>query len=290
MMTQKRFFLFALFSLLILAQMPSAFAARNNAATGENRDRQTYGGLFIRSIYAVRFIRDAQDPLKFVIRMISYGDVSGCAEIEPAYVEVKNQGPNIKVEVDDAKLHLKNQDPRYSNYDCQSEMNRAYFDLPLDRDTLLNKKIKKIVLKSKDYGTFSDSDVDIDEERLLLTVHSQWGETTMTYWFYPANTVILYATGVKQGQNVKSMIRDLGEQNGLIPLQDTLTEFNQPRLMSDTYYFTDPSGKFLQQVKDSGDAVKVGEIAPTRVVFDTNGPKDEPYQVDVFVKQPGEND
>lgn len=285
-----RLFLMTIFAMTVLFHTGTACAESPSAATLEPEEPYTYPGLFNREAYMLRFIRNHETPNMVTVRFISFGDVEGCAKMTGDEVEIKKTPPVLKLEIKDSELLLKNDEARYGNYDCEKQVNRSYFDVLLNRDELIENKIETIALTSEKYGQFMDSDVDATKERLKLTAHSQWGGTVFTYWFYPENTVILYTYQSKYGDDFKDRIREFGIAQGLVPLEDALEGFELPKNVKTAYYFTDPKGSVTELLQDSASPPVLGQITPTRTVHGPDGPVEEPYNIDIVARYPGQND
>lgn len=282
--------LFILASIAFFFAFPSSSAhAVKGTTKSEPQERESSSGLFRRDLYIARFIRSTENPADFKIRLFSFGDVTGCAEMSKPEVDITKRGEQIKVKAIDSELFLKD-NPRYSEYDCPTSMNRAFFDVPLNRDEMIKGGVKKIGLESETYGVFETAKVDINHARLILSVKSQYGENVLTYWFYPENTVILYAPHAKLTDEHKNLIKEYGIAQGLIPMEKELKGFEQSELLHNMYYFIDPTGKITGQLNKDIDDVQVGTISPTQKIFTANGPVDQPYDLGVFARYPGKDD
>lgn len=288
----SRFFLcLGLFLLPLLAQAQAAHAADAGAATvSVEINGEQPPNMFQHSSYDVRFIRNHATPDKVMLRLISNGDVTGCAHMTGNKVDMIRRGKILRMEITDSELELDNKDARYAHYDCDLSMNRAYVDILLDRDKLINDNVETISIQSEKYGSYADSDLDITKDRLRLTTHSNWTKSIYTYWFYPENTVILYAPHARQGEDIRGKLRTLGLSQGLIPLEESLKGFEIPVSIKTAYYFTDPGAKVTSLLQDGAESTTFGELTLNQVMYGPDGAYDSPYTIDVLARYPGQDD
>ncbi|MGH1403064.1 MAG: hypothetical protein ACRBDL_02365 [Alphaproteobacteria bacterium] len=244
--------------------------------------------LFRRDFYTIEFLNTPTvSPSKFIMRLASYGKVSGCATITKPRVETEQINDRMKVEVRDSEIKVKKRSPRYTNYDCKNKQLESYFDIELDRDELIENGTKKISLESHKYGEFATSEVDITRDRIILKTKSEAGEHIVTFWFFPFNTVILHAPSAKLGQDVQDLIRDFAEAQDLTPLERRFKDFELPYNATHYAFFTDPTRVIHKQLNEVGENIKVGHITTYRTVYTANGPVEEPHNIDVYATLPG---
>ena len=61
----------------------------------------------------------------------------------------------------DQTFELKDDEPRYGAYSCDTETHTSYFDVTLNRDELIDHNSKFIGLKSKEFGMYSSDKIDV---------------------------------------------------------------------------------------------------------------------------------
>lgn len=297
-MLQK--FLFITLALSVLT--PTSSYAQGKGQQTEVRIKANSTSLFPRNFYALQFFGNPkQSESKFTIRFQAHGVVAGCASMKKGNVpfdqkgmyknvkdgaEVKYLGKRIKVAILDTDIRLDNFDPRYSNHDCEKKNNISFVDIPLDRDDLIKRGTNKIKLDSINYGDFGEHDIDINKDRITLKVKSPAGEYWPTFWFFPSNSITLSATGAKQGENITEMIREFGISHGLIPMEDVLDGYKLPHTALNYVLFTDPQGRFINQINDDTPNVFIGKIKPSRTIYGVDGPREVSYAIDVNVSLP----
>ena len=288
-MSVKKFLFIFVFSCLAIGGL----AVINDAAAQSNGGDNTTSpssGLLSDAYYNIRFRRvPGADPGQINMRISRPGAVSGCAKTTEPEIEIKRVMNKMRVEVTEPKIKIKNDKVRYGQYSCDPETLTVFFDVTLDRDELIEYRVKSIQLKIKDGATFEDK-ITVSKDKIDLYAMYPWGQEIVTYWFYPENTVILEVPAAKSGQDVKSQLREYAIRQGLVPLEKTLKGFVRPDWITNIAYFTDPSGVTLRKTGKAGENKKIGEMVVSRSVFTADGKTDEPYAVGVFARKPGEND
>ncbi len=242
--------------------------------------------LFPRNFYTIDFFNNpSSSESDFTMRLGAYGEITGCAHMTKSDVEMSQVHDYIKLKVTDAEIELNDEKPRYTNYDCESSVNKSYIDIKLNRDDLIKNKIKKIKLSSEEYGEFLTSEITVTKEKIELTPNSSF---MVTFWFFPKNSVILHTPHAKLDSDVQGLIRDFGVSQGLIPMEDALEKFKLPYNVHNSVFFTNPSGHIIRNLHAISENVEIGTITTTRTIYDKNGAKEEPYSLKVQATLPGQ--
>ncbi len=243
--------------------------------------------LFPRHFYTLELFNNPKiSETKFTLRFASYGTVSGCNSMYESFLETKEVFGTIKLTVYDSEISL-NDDPRYSNYDCEVKHNRSFFDVELDRDDLIKNGTKHIKLKSKSYGNFATFDVNVNKQKVTLSIKNKDSTFMQTLWFFPENTVILHAPEAKLGQDVQALIKEFGTSLGLIQMEDNYKGFELPYNANSYSFFIDPKKKITSKLIKIGENIEVGSIEPTRTIYDASGAKQEAYNIKIYATLPG---
>ena len=283
----KKFLLTAFLVIAALTIIPPA-NAEFDGDTMNVRIKENSFSLFPRHFYMIEIFNNPRiSESRFTLRLSSYGEVSGCATMTAPYIDKKVVSNKIRISVRDPELYVNRWSPRYSNTDCDVNMNRSFFDIELDRDVLMARGIKHIDLQSQRYGEFFTSDIEVTKEKIDLTAKTVDGQSLITYWFMPQDTVILHTPNSKRELDVKDHIREFGIAQGLIPLEETFRDFELPWNAYNFVYFTNPAGDMVNKVNSYMDYVPVGKITPTRTVQTATGPVQETYDLTVYASIPG---
>ncbi len=287
-MVKKSFLSFVASFLLIGAFSSVPAYAQYDGDTMKVQVKENSTNLFRRDFYTIEFLNTPTvSTSKFIMRLASYGTVSGCGTMTKARVDTEQINDRLDIEVRDAEVKVKKRSPRYTNYDCENKQLEAYFDIELDRDELIENGVKKIALESIRYGEFTTSEIDVTHDRIVLKNKNEGGEYIITFWFFPFNTLILHTPNAKQGQDVQDLIRDFAKKNDLTPLERRFKEFELPYNAMHYAFFTDPKRTFHKQLNEVGENINIGHVTTYRTVYTANGPVEEPYNLDVYATLPG---
>ena len=230
------------------------------------------------------------------MRLAAHGEVSGCATMSDSEVEIEKAHNTLRLKIEDPQIILdsnkrlsKHYKSRYGNHDCEIKRNISSFDIKLDRDILIKKKIKHISLTSKEYGPFGKMDIYVDKYKIEISTKSYSGDEMTTLWFFPKNSLVLHAPKAKIGQNIQGLIREYGISRGLEPIEDALDKYELPYNANDYVFFTDPSKYIISQLTSLDQNIVVGKITPNKTIYDANGSKEEPYDLDIYATLPGQD-
>ena len=245
-----------------------------------------------RGVYTVQVLRvPGGKPGDFTIRATNPDTVSGCVTLTNPEVKVKFLMNKVDVSLEsDQTFELKDDEPRYGAYSCDIETHSSYFEVTLNRDELIEHNSKSIGLKSKEFGMYSSDKIDVSQEKIELLTQYPWGSELITFWFYPANTVILHAPAAKSGQDVGALIDEFAQSKGLVPLSKTLKGHELPYWAVNMKYYTDPNGGILNQLSTPGENLKIGEVTAHRTVYGSEGAGDQAYPLDILARTPGVSD
>lgn len=290
-MSLKRFNVFALLIVMALCGMlyVEPALAQNNVPMEEDT---TSLNLVPRGLFAmmVQRVPDGAEG-DFNLHATNIGTVSGCINVKEPKVKVTYTQKKVDITLEeDAEFELDNEQVRYGAYSCNIQTGALSFDVRLNRDELLDRGITMIGLKSKKYGQYSNTEIDVTKDRIEFESKYPGGSGFATFWFYPSNTVILHAPSAKTGQDVGELIEAFADRNGLVSLKHTLKGFEIPVWVKNVQYYTDPRGKIFGQVASAEKDTQVGRIQLTRTMYGPNGATEQPYDLPVFARKPGLND
>lgn len=289
-MSLKRLNLFAVMILLAVSGLTLMVPQPAFAQGAEETEEDEFTlNLVPRGMFAgiAQRVSDGKDG-DFNMHFTNIGVVSGCVGVTEPEINLVFTQKKLDISIEeDAEFELRNQDRHYGAYSCDIETHTLSFDIRLNRDDLMERNIKAIGIISKKYGRYSNVEVDISKERIIFQAKSPGGSSYETFWFYPANTVILHTPSAKSGQDNGPLIDAFAEKNGLIPLSDTLKKFERPSWIKNVKYYTDPGGKILNQVASAERDLQVGTIYPTKTMYGADGPAEQPYDLAVYARKPG---
>lgn len=287
-MSLKRFVLFsalAVFALHTTILYPTRPALAQDAEEMEEEDVGL--NLVPRGAFALMVQRVPGVEGDFNIHASNIGVVSGCIKVEEAVVKVSFAQNKVDITLEeDPKFELNNEEVRYSPYSCDIKTGTLTFDVKLNRDELIERGVKVISLKSKKFGMYADTKIEVSKEKIVFRTQYQGGSGYLTYWFYPSDTVVVHAPSAKAGQDVGPLLDAFAKKNGLVPIKDTFADFETPYWLKNVRYYTDPTGKILGKIGVSEKDIEVGVIQPTQTMYGPSGPEEKPYDMAVFARLP----
>jgi len=285
----KNFRFLLLFSALFIGAPYTIATAQDSGEREEVEIEYDSDSLLPRSFYTIEmFNNPSVSESKFTMRLASYGEVSGCADMSKSTVTKKETFEKVGLEVRDSEIRVRRRQTRYTNYDCDTKQLKSFVDVELDRDELIENKIKKISLTSKKYGDFSEAEIKVTKEKIEHKVTANGTVHMTTFWFFPQDAVALVAPNAKQGQDIKESIRAFGEKNGLISIEESFKGYELPHNANNYVMFNDPQGAFANKVESPGKFAPAGSITLARTVYGPNGAEEEPYTTPIMVTRPGQ--
>ena len=234
-----------------------------------------------RQMLAVQILRrDREGDGRFALRLMPPLQLQGC--VKPANI------PMAKVEKESGTMKIEFVDPEYKldqmavyRGHCDRTSNQIHIDIPMSRDELQKQGISKIDLKSQRYGKFADADILFkSKNHMVLIIQPSFSDAKgaqdeckddsnqkdclakkadipahlVDYWFYPANTVVLYTPAAPGGEEVENAVEKFAETMGLTPLDDlmpddeNMTYYEEASTSKHIYYFLDPAGLVTRQL------------------------------------------
>ncbi len=289
-MSLKRFYIFALLMVFAFPCMTFITSQAANAQMpGEEEEDDVSLNLVSRGLFAaaIQRVSDGKEG-DFNMHYMNMGVVSGCVGVTEPQINLVFSQRKLEISIEeDTEFELRNLERHYGSYSCNIETHTLSFDIRLNRDDLIERNVQTIGLKSKKYGKYTDFKVDINKERIIFEAKYPAAGGYETFWFYPANTVILHTPSAKSAQDVGALIDAFAERNGLVPMKDTLKEFERPVWVKNVKYYTDPSGRILNQIASAERDQQVGTIQPTKTMYGADGPAEQPYDLAVYARKPG---
>ncbi len=220
------------------------------------------------------------------MRISAYEEVTGCASVSKPKVKVKNRSDSKAIEVKESEIKLDNKAPRYTNHDCETKSNTSYFDVILDRDKLIKNGVKKIKLTSEDYGEFTTAEIEVTKQKIDFKTKSANGDTLLTYWFLPENTVILHTPYASSSVDSKEEIKKYAKQRGLVPVEERFEGYTLPYDAKHYAVFIDRWYRVIRHIENPEQHTVIGNINVPRTVHGINGPVEEPQSLDVYAFLP----
>lgn len=249
-------------------------------------------GVFPRNRLGAVLIQDLSEREgDFIMRLYNPGEVTGCTDISYSRGKGKNLGNTLKVDVRASRLIIRKIQPRYSPYDCELQRHSAFADVRLNRDRLMRSGVKKLsieIMKQGKYDAIKFETVDMKVTKEKIEIYD--GPNIVSMWFYPKNTVALYAKDAPDGlKGVTDSLREFGRSHGLKPLEEVLAGYEQPYSADDYMLFVDEKNYVREKLKTVLDMEMVGTITGKRSIRGPNGLEDEHFDMHVAALLPGDD-
>ncbi|MDH5723671.1 MAG: hypothetical protein OEY94_10175 [Alphaproteobacteria bacterium] len=254
----------------------------------ERKNKDALSGIFPRDEYRVELLQDLSQKKEgnFILRIINPGELTGCADLTSSHGKGKTLSDLLKVDVRDSRVIVRKKQPRYSPYDCELKRHSAFVDVQLNRDSLIQAGVKKLSIESQKFGKYQTVDMKITKEKIEIY------DTDEIYsmWFYPSNSVILYAQDAPDGlKTVPDSIREFGIQNGLKPMEDVLEGYEPSPYADDFVLFVDDKNFVRNKLKTILDTEMIGTVTGKRQVHGPYGIEDEHFNIHISARIPGED-
>lgn len=243
----------------------------------------------------ISLLRDPVLPAdNFILRLSPLDrSISGCPGIMNLKHSSVQRGRLLEIRIEEVTVDLKG----WPKLDCAGKAQTPKADVVLNRKDMKEKGINAVAVAS---GMFSDQfKVTLTDQKIEMepqcapacigtakaqNVHGV--RNAMQLWFYPENTVLLYAPGAGSVEGMDAYIREMALQKGLAPLEDQYPGFKSPLVRNNVFYYVDKSGTYARDTRIAG-GVPVGTARVARTVFGLRGDETGFENVDVYARSPG---
>lgn len=253
----------AVFFLLVLI-LPYGPNAQARAA-------EAYGKLYYKKNPAAIMLSLARAPGleagQFILRLEAKDGISGCAKLSPLSYEVSFSGIYMDVTISDYTVDMRNPG-KTTLYGCAFAPQTPAADIPLNISDIKDKGTKRIRFHADGLLEYYDIKYTDSHITLALSPDGPPGpkryrplaangiKDPLTFWFYPQNTLVLYAPAARKDENMGAAIEAFARTKGLTPLQEIYSDFSPPLAPPAFYYYVDSTGFFNGLViGESGSAV-----------------------------------
>ena len=281
------------------AQLDQANQNKNYDSDGTPYSSQ-YKSIYPKGVF-VSLMRMPGMPNNMVtLRLGLEHQMSGCPKLSPLASEVQVFPGEMEVLVADYRLDMRDL-PQNPHYECAQGQQTPSADIVLSRDDLIANDTKMLRLRF-DRKTDIYDVVVTPQSILLMPASNALGQSTyfkplnvarvenpLKFWFYPENTMILYAPDVDAKTDVSLQIREMAAAQGLEPLETVYPGFRSPVKDPNYFYYVDSKGKYASTVKESPGYV-VGQIGVEKSVYGLVADEKIVQNIDVYAKRPGTYD
>ena len=240
--------------------------------------------------YDISVIRpETPDDGDFTIRLTSPAAMTGCFKANAANVEMIDAGAVVFVKLEEGDIEI-DRKTTYDQFGCDMSSGAQYTDLTFNKNTLEQNGTNKIAISSKSIGKLFDIDVVTYDNKIILDSELKTGvrlpqhekEKTITHWFYPVNTVLVFANSLNKNPEMKKQINAVAASRGLTPLDMMLDGFKSP----DKYLYFVDTKNVLGDTLNNKDTIVIGNITTSETYQGANGPYQKRAKQAVFVRRP----
>ncbi|MDB5490566.1 MAG: hypothetical protein JWO78_415 [Micavibrio sp.] len=226
---------------------------------------------FVPRVVTVSLLRQNDKSGEAFIRLRTPVGASGCPRVTPLRYTLETDAPIFLVNVEGYSLDFSSMS-RSPQYSCKTANQYALADIPLDRKLVEDNRLTKIRF-TLGKGMGSDTyKITLDKNTLSILPDSEnifdagkmptGGQTALLHWYYPANTLVLTAPTVPEGQQDQA-IADFANTHGMTKVETVIPQFVMPSGQAHRHYYVDDAGKTIAMVPNH-DNVAVSETVSAR--------------------------
>lgn len=279
---------FGAIALLTGTSLASAFAdyKPNRKDTGPSREQIEelgFTGILPLDQAGITIFQRHDTPAnELIMYVILPLQVEGCYKTMPFELEKSITGTLLVV---DMKFPIMQLDARK---DCEKKRGMETAEVTIDLDELREKNIKVMKLTSR-YQTRS-YEIELTDEKIVLTPTESIMLPKLEYWFLPKNTVVLQVPMAKDDLYYKHAILQelagVAADNGLIPVEDKIPEYMPHTVTYNQFFFLDTRGDVMEMLENGETAVTIGAVHTSEPFYGPNGKYDKKIPLDILATLP----
>ncbi|MCB9989486.1 MAG: hypothetical protein H6868_09190 [Rhodospirillales bacterium] len=280
-MTGKKFFA-CLLVLLGLVTITVPAAAKDTYTVTPNR------------LQIALLHNDGGEPGQFILKLAALNAMNGCPKIGPISYTSEFKDIFLDIKIGDYQVDMADL-PAAPHYGCNQEQSQPTASIVLSRDMLKENNTKTIrfdsgysieyydVLLTDDAITLRRADKEYLLPSRIEEARVPAKKEPLSLWFYPENTVILYAPKAGKDQDISAQVEKLALSRGLVPLSSVMPDFTSPLIQSNYAYYVDKSGRFSKN-KDGG---LLGKIEMPVEIYGLEQNYIKMKDLEIFARRPG---
>ena len=244
--------------------------------------------------YEIDILRPVNgSPGDFIIRLDSPAAMTGCFSTNPADIEMIDAGAVMFVKLEEGDIEI-NKPTNYNQFGCEMNSGTQHIDLKLNKNDLEQSGTNKIAISNKNVGKLFDIELDIQDNKIIFDselksgarVSREKAEQTFTHWFYPVNTILVFANGMQKDPEIRKQAKIAAASRGFTELDIMLKGFESP---DDYLYFVDTKN-ILGDTLDDRTPIVIGTITTSETYQGADGPYEKRSKQSVFARRPLPND
>ncbi len=245
-------------------------------------------------------VKPKAKPGDFILRMTSRYGQSSCYKFSKIGYKVEYQDIYLNIGATVFKIDARDM-PLHPEYECNMQTVYPSAEVPLNVDEMKKNGVEQIRFQDDgetDYYDviYGDHYIEIKEQPPKVTTEPRYQpvynfgnvKKPLRVWLYPAGTVILRASGVPHGIDIRGRLDALAGEKHLAPLENVIKGFTSPIDDTDSFYYVDTSKK-RQLLKEDGikDGIPFGVVTIPATVYGADGEESIERPIQVFAHTPG---
>lgn len=233
-------------------------------------------------------------PDEFAIRLTSPDTVVGCFAISDLYYAGFFKEIYADIYLNGYEMDLRGQ-PNAPHYNCDLGYKNATAWVKMNRNDLIANGIKQYRIWNGPFANYYT--IDMAKNKITLRASQQMGPVKftphstgtydpLTFWFYPQNTVLLYAPQARPDDDFEDKIRAFAEEKGMVPLDAVYPEFNSPLATGGFYYYVDRQN-VIASTPGIESGLRLGAITIQKTVYGLKGDETAAQEMKIFARSPG---
>ncbi len=190
---------------------------------------------------------------QFILSLTARNTVTGCPKIGPILYRGEFKDIFLDIKLGPYRLSVDNQSGI-----CDTRQQTPTADILLSYQALKRHGTRTIRFHTP-YGieyynvSLGQNVITMQQERptsaspYVQPAQLPFVHDTLTHWFYPKGTVILYAPDAAPDEDISDKLEDLALHRGVVPLETFLPHFVSPVDRPHHYYYVDKSARFTDQ-------------------------------------------
>lgn len=235
---------------------------------------------------------------QFALRIASPFLVNGCMKLSNFGYMAEFKDGYLDISIEDMTVDMRDQ-PQYAHYECSQKAQMPMADIVLNRDDLVKNQTQ--VIRMHNGSDTNYYNITLTDDNVMILPDESYGgmikrfipqalpgrKTTLTYWFYPVGTILLWVPGMDDTQKSVEALRAFAKEKGLAPLETVMPAFESPMTKAEYQYFIDTDGTFDDNQDELVDGMAIGDVSFEKTVYGLE--KDETVldKKTVYAKRPG---
>lgn len=230
----------------------------------------------------------------FILEITQTNSVTGCHNISDISYEAKFMDNRLTIEMGELTVDIRDA-PQHPHYGCDQSLKTPSAQISLSKEILETNGTQYVRITDSattneyqinytdDYVRMLPDDKDIAPAAFFKPRKLPGGRNSLTVWFYPEETLMLYTPSKPNQMGVKDSITKWAKSHNLEPLSEVFEGFEDPtRYM----FFVDRTG-YINEIENLETGAHIGEVYADDVRYTLEADVPVKVPVPLFAKRPG---